>query len=156
MVLAVTIFPDKSIFSVVVIFAILFMALNRVLFQPLFRVMDERSKRTDGVVTESKKTMERYSALLGQYESSIRTGRTECYKQQEQVRTAAVKSASEQIQQARREAEMLIDRAKQELLAQVEQAKGSLAADASATADMISQLILRRLPVNPERKERQS
>lgn len=141
---AVTIFPDKSIFSVIVVFIILYIALNRVLFQPLLRIVEERAKRTDGVMAESAKTLERYMALFSQYEQSIRTARSESYRLQEQRHAEAVQQGTERIRQARREAERMLEEAKQELQAQVEQAKTALATDATATAALISQMILQR------------
>src|SRR3989442_10841494 len=138
MVLAINIFPDYSLISVVVVFLILFAALNRVLFQPLFRIMEERVKRTTGVIEDSTKILERYTELLGQYEQSIRAARTEGYKIQEQIRGEAMKQATDQHHQARHQAEGLIQEAKQELHAQREQAKTALAGDATSVASLIA------------------
>lgn len=155
MVLAVTIFPDKSLFSVIVVFVILFIALDRILFKPLFRVMDKREQLTEGVFSESKKTMDRYATLLAQYEQSIRSARGESYQLHEQTRAAALRQNAEQLQQAHSQAEIMIQKAKQEMQTQVEQAKTVLATEATATAQLIFQTILQR-PAGPaDRKERQ-
>lgn len=148
MIFAVTIFPDISLLSVIVVFIILFIALDKILFQPLFRVMEERAKRTDGVMAESTKMAERHTALLNQYEQSIRAARSESYKMQEQTRSEAVRQGTEVIHQSRGQAEELIQKAKRELQGQVEEAKTALASDAAATAVLIEQTILQR-PVGP-------
>ncbi len=134
--------PDLSVVAIIVLFFATVVAVDKILIQPLFKILDEREKNTKGLIDESGKTLEYYTELFNRYQNSIREARLAAYKLQEQLRAESLKMRSEIISGAKAEAEKLIGEAKGKLNAAVRQTKASFAQEVHQIADTISSLIL--------------
>ncbi len=138
--------PDLSVVAIIVLFFATVVAVDKILIQPLFKILDEREKNTKGLIAQSGKTLEYYTELFNRYQNSIREARLAAYKLQEQLRAESLKMRSEIISGAKAEAEKLIGEAKGKLNAAVQQTKASLAQEIHQIADTISSLILLKQP----------
>ena len=125
--------PDGSLIFVLVLFIIFVFVLNRILFKPIGRVLDERETLTEGARTEARAATRRYQTELADYEARIRQARAESYKQLEQQRAAALE-----------ERRQLIEQAKTEIAGQAVSARASLEVEARQIAAQISRTVLGR------------
>lgn len=136
--------PDGSLIFVLVIFLFLVFVLNRILFRPIGRVLDERQTLIEGAANEARAARRTYEARLAEYESTIRQARAESYKRSEQERAVAVEERRHLIDESKQHAHEQIERAKQEIEQQVAQARKSLESETRQIAERISRTVLGR------------
>jgi F-type H+-transporting ATPase subunit b len=136
--------PDGSLVFVLILFLVLVFVLNRILFRPIGRVLDERQTLTEGATNEARASRRSYEARLAEYEATIRQARAESYKRSEQQRAAAVEERRHLIDDAKLAAHEQIDRAKQEIEQQVVHARAALESESRQIAERISRTVLGR------------
>ena len=136
--------PDGSLVFVLILFIILVFVLNRILFKPIGRVLDERQTLTDGATNEARAARRTYDSRLAEYEATIRQARSESYKRSEQERAAAVEERRHLIDEAKLHAHGQIERAKQEIEEQVVLARAALESESRQIAERISRTVLGR------------
>jgi F-type H+-transporting ATPase subunit b len=136
--------PDGSLVFVLILFIILVFVLNRILFKPIGRVLDERQTLTDGATNEARAARRTYDARLAEYEATIRQARAESYKRSEQERAAAVEERRHLIDEAKLHGHEQIERAKQEIEQQVVLARATLESESRQIAERISRTVLGR------------
>ncbi len=133
---------DGSIIPAIVIFLVLIVSLNQLLFKPLMRIQAERESRTTGLVNQAHERMNYQSGLFKEYQASVKNARMEGYRRQEQLRAEAVKKRMEMLAQARASAEQMVRDSRVSIQSQVEIAKHQLALDAQELAERITSTIL--------------
>lgn len=136
--------PDGSLVFVLVLFLTLVFVLNRILFRPIGRVLDERQTLTEGAANEARAARRSYETRLAEYEANIRQARAESYKRSEQERAAAVEERRRLIDDAKQHAHEQIERAKQEIEQQVVHARAALESESRQIAERISRTVLGR------------
>ena len=136
--------PDGSLVLVLVLFLILVFVLNRILFRPIGRVLDERQTLTEGAANKARAVRRSYEARLAEYEATIRQAHAESYKHSEQVRAAAVEERRRLIDEAKLQSHEQIERAKSEIEEQAVQARAALESESRQIAERISRTILGR------------
>ena len=136
--------PDGSLVFVLVLFIIFVFVLNRILFKPIGRVLDERETLTEGARTEARAATRRYQAELADYEARIRQARAESYKRLEQQRAAALEQRRQLINEAKADANKQIEQAKQEIAGQAAGARAALEVESRQIAAQISRSVLGR------------
>ena len=136
--------PDGSLVFVLFLFIILVFVLNRILFRPIGRVLDERQTLTEGAANEARAARRTYDARLAEYEATIRQTRAESYKRSEKERAVAVEERRRLIDEAKLQAHEQIEHAKQEIEQQVALARASLESESRQIAARISRTVLGR------------
>jgi F-type H+-transporting ATPase subunit b len=136
--------PDGSLVLVLVLFIFFVFLLNRLLFRPIGRVLDQRQNLTEGSANEARAARRIYETRLAEYEATIRQARAESYKQSEQERAAALEERRRLLDEAKQNAHEQIDRAKQDIEKQVNQARSSLESESRQIAENISRTVLGR------------
>ena len=136
--------PDGSLVFVLILFIILVFVLNRILFRPIGRVLDERQTLTEGATNEARAARRTYDSRLAEYEATIRQARAESYKRSEQERASAVEERRQLIDEAKLHAHQQIERAKQEIEEQVVLARAALESESRQIAERISRTVLGR------------
>ncbi|MBI4483706.1 MAG: ATP synthase F0 subunit B [Acidobacteria bacterium] len=136
--------PDVSVAAVLIVFLLTLVALNRLLFKPLFRTLEERDRATDGLLKESHKTLEHYTEQFERYRAAVREGKGQGYKLQEAVRGEALRERAVLLQRAKAEAEAAVGDAKVQLREQVASAKRTLEQEVRDLAGSVARNILRR------------
>ena len=136
--------PDGSLIFVLVLFLIFVFVLNRILFKPIGRVLDERETLTEGARTEARAATRRYQTELADYEARIRQARAESYKRLEQQRAAALEERRQLIEQAKADANDQIEQAKQQIAEQAAGARAALEVESRQIAAQISRSVLGR------------
>ena len=135
---------DSSIIPAIIIFLLLIIALDSLLFRPLMRVQAERESRTSGLLIETQKQVDRHVDLFSRYQASLKNARLQGYRHQEQVRAQAMKKRAEVLESARSNAEQLIQDSRASIQSQVATAKEQLGRDAQEIARNIVSTILQR------------
>jgi F-type H+-transporting ATPase subunit b len=135
---------DGSFLFIFVSIIILIYVLNRTLFKPINKVLDERERLGAGRLTEAKQILGQYEERLKRYEEQLRAARAEAYQQLETRRRESLNSRQEMIAQMKAETAKHIAAARDEITKQAEVAKRSLESESRAMAATISSQILDR------------
>lgn len=125
-------------------FVALIFPLNALIFQPIFRALDERADRIQGARTRSGQLEEEADGVLDRYESEIRDARADSEEaRQTQLATAREEQAT-LTADARSTAEGELERARTELNQSLEEARATLRASAEDLATAAAERILGR------------
>jgi F-type H+-transporting ATPase subunit b len=135
---------DGSFLFIFISILILIFVLNRTLFKPINRILDERERLGVGRLGEARHMLVEYERRLKRYESQLRAARAEAYQQLEAQRREATLARQQMIAEVKVETAAQIDAAKQELARQASAAKQNLENEARAMAATISSQILHR------------
>ena len=136
--------PDFSLVFILFLFLVLVFVLNRILFRPIGRVLDERNTLTEGAANEARAARRTYEQRLAEYEATIRQARAESYKRAEKQRAAAVEERRRLIDEAKLDAHNQIERAKDGIQQQVSSARATLETESRQIAERISRTVLGR------------
>jgi F-type H+-transporting ATPase subunit b len=135
---------DGSFLFIFFSILLLIYILNRTLFKPINRVLDERERLGAGRIGEARRMLGEYEERLKQYESRLREARGEAYQRLEAARHEATLERERMIAEVKAETTARIDAAKEEIAEQATAAKRDLEKEARATAGAISSRILSR------------
>jgi F-type H+-transporting ATPase subunit b len=136
--------PDGSLIFIIALFLLFVFVMNRLLFRPVGRVLDERQTLTEGATIEARAATRRYQARLAEYEATIRQARAESYRRLEQERAVALEERRRVIEDAKQKSSGEIEQAKSEIKQQAEGARAALETEARQIAAAISRTILGR------------
>ncbi len=116
--------------------------LNRLLFVPLQRVLQERQAQTTGALEAASREEEQTGALLEEYELKIKAEKQSGYRRAEEFRSQALRQRQTRIRQARGEAETLLAETRQSMEEELVLARQGLQKEANEIATLISQRFL--------------
>jgi F-type H+-transporting ATPase subunit b len=136
--------PDGSLLVTLVLFLLLVPILNRILFQPITHILNERDRLTTGSSTDARAILNTIDRKLADYEEGIRGARSEGYRLIESRRALAAAERQDKIGAARAAAEAEIGAARAEIAADAAAARTRLESDAREIADRISSTLLGR------------
>lgn len=135
---------DGSFLFILISILCLIFILNRTLFRPINRILDERERLGAGRLDEAKRLLAEHEARLSGHEAQLQQARAEAYRQLEAQRREAQAARAEMVAQAKSEVAAQIEAAKQEIANQTAGAKSNLEVEARAMAATISSQLLRR------------
>jgi F-type H+-transporting ATPase subunit b len=135
---------DNSIIAALIIFLLLIIALNQLLFKPLKRIQAEREDRTAGLMARMKEKMDNQSGLFNKYQATIKNARMEGYRRQDELRAEAMRKRVDMLARARKAAEELMHNSRNSIQTQVTAAKEQLALESQEIARKITSSILER------------
>lgn len=142
---------DGSFLVVFISIFVLIWVLNRTLFKPINRVLDERERLGAGRMSEARQLMAKYEERLTAYEQQLQAARGEAYQFMEAQRREAQAARQEILAQVKSETAAQVAAARNEIAEQTSAAKQSLEGEARAMASVISSQILHR-PVSSQRE----
>ena len=136
--------PDGTLVLHIVIIVTMVFVLNRILYKPISRVLDERESRTRGRSGEALEILRRVRESLSRHENSLRQARAEGYRLLEQQQAEATGERQRRVLAVRKELEERIEEQKREIQAQADDARITLESEAHRAAASISSQVLRR------------
>ena len=136
--------PDGSLVFVLILFLLFVFVMNRLLFRPVSRILDERQTLTTGAAHEARAAARRYENKLGEYDATIRQARAESYKKMEARRAAALDERRQVVEAAKQQTSEEITRAKAEIGRQAAEARATLEIESRQIAENISRTVLGR------------
>jgi F-type H+-transporting ATPase subunit b len=137
--------PDLQLLgTLLVIFVLLIVPVNAIIFKPIFRALDDRNDKISGTRARAERLERDAQAVLERYESAVREVREEA----EAARRARLETTRGETAQttgeARGAAEREIERARVELSAALEDARTSLRAQSQDLAREAAARVLGR------------
>jgi len=145
--------PDGTLILHGVIIIVMVMLLNRTLFKPINRILEERDRRTSGILSDAAQTLVSIDQSLRQYEQALRGARAEGYQLMERQRAEAIRERERQIASARELLSKQTSTEKEEIRSQAEVARATLTKESRRMALRITSQILGR-PVAEEAESR--
>jgi F-type H+-transporting ATPase subunit b len=136
--------PDGTLFLHIALILVMVFVLNRTLFKPINRILEEREKRTRGRSGEARGILQRVEESTANYERALREARAEGYRLMEQVRAEAMRERQLVLNSIREEVDRLTTEQKEAIAAQTEAARATLGSDALSIAREIGERILHR------------
>ena len=136
--------PDGSLVVVLILFLVFVFVMNRLLFRPVSRILDQRQTLTVGAANDARAAARRYENKLNEYEATIRQARAESYQRLEASRTTALDERRQVIDAAKQQTADQISRARADLERQAAAARQTLETESRQIAENISRTILGR------------
>lgn len=126
------------------VFLFTLVVLNRLLFKPLLKVLDQRHAQTAGALEDSARTLDRHESLVAEYHLRIKEERKQGYRLLEEARNATLAERAATLGRAREQSDRLLSDAKTRLGTEVAEARASIDRQAHDIAREISSTILER------------
>lgn len=141
---AVSVDVDATVIVQFVLFACFVVIMKPLIFDPLIRVFEERERRTAGAVVAARQLDERAIELKHEVEQRLDGVRREATAHRDRLRHETSKLESEQLAQARREANARIERGKAAVAGEVTRIRQELERQRQALAAEIATRVLGR------------
>jgi len=135
---------DYNILVQIASFLLLWFFLNRLVFTPFRRVIEEREQRTGGVKTETESLIEERRRLQEEVDSQIARARAEGKSIKEAILQEALRTREHLLNQAQGNAAQVLQTAREEIQQEVQRAHGPVAKEAEAIAQQMAEKILGR------------
>ena len=133
---------DGTALIVFLLVWILVLALYRIFFKPLKKVMDNRESEIQENKKATRKTLETYEENLRKVEESLREARTASARIKENLELEALKEKSRILAELSAEHRDRLDKAREELAGQIDKLKKELDEEAARLADKIEEKLL--------------
>ena len=137
---------DYSIVYQIVLFVVLWLILNKLLFQPYLRLLEEREQKTTGAQHDSVDLEHEGAKLKAQFDEKMAQGQAAGYAAKDAINQDARQQREKILGQARDEAARTLEQVRQEVAIAMEQEKRLAAAEVSVVAsDMVNKVLGRRV-----------
>lgn len=137
---------DISILYQIILFVALWLILNKILFQPYLRLLEERERRTIGAEHDSADLEHEGARLRAQYEEKIAQAQTAAYAAKDAILQEARQQREKILGQARAAAASKLEQARREISLALEREKALAAAEAATVAgEMVSKVLGRKV-----------
>lgn len=125
-------------------FLLLMFVLNKVLYKPILRVLEERDERIGGGQEKAKNLIEEGQNLFNAYNQKLHTAKIDAITVKNATRKEAVDQANEIIDGARKQAEDIVLDVQNEMTVEITRVKRELEPELGIMASTIAQQILGR------------
>jgi F-type H+-transporting ATPase subunit b len=137
---------DISVAYQVILFVVLLLILNKVLFQPYLQLLEERERKTTGAQHDSADLELEGAQLRAQYDEKIAQAQAAAYAAREAILQDGRQQRERILSQAREEATRTLESVRREVAAAIEREKRLAATEAVAVAaEMVSKVLGRRV-----------
>lgn len=141
------VFPDVrdyTFYCLIALFVLLVYPVNKLLFHPIFQVLDERDARIEGARKKAGEVSAQAEATLDRYRSAVRSAREEAESGRKQVLEEARREQAQVTGSVRSEAETEISRAREEVAGALDEARAQLREQAKELAREAATRVLGR------------
>jgi F-type H+-transporting ATPase subunit b len=133
-----------TFFVQVLNFLVLMFILNKILYKPILKVLDERDERIVGGREKAKELISESDTILSSYNGKLQVAKIEALGTKNTARKEASDEANVIIAEARGKAEGIISQVQQDMAREIERVKKELEPEVSIMAATIAQQILGR------------
>ncbi len=141
---ALEIFPDVRFVYLLLLFVVMIFPVNKLLFAPLLRVLDERRERIEGARGRAEQIAKEADSVLAQYETAVRGATEEAEADRRSRVEAARREQVEATGSVRADAETRITAARDDVARMLEEARGELRGQAEELAREAASRVLGR------------
>lgn len=145
--------PDGTILFHIALILLMVFALNRTLFRPINRILEERERRTRGRSGEAQEILQRVEEKLTTYERTLREARAESYSMLEQQRAEAMRERQSKLEQVREQLARSVEGERDAIRRQAGEAQAMLNEEARRVAAVVTAQILGRVAGNSPRPQ---
>ena len=135
---------DATVIVQLVLFLVLFVVANRLLFQPYLKLRERRREGIEGARAEAERMTAQADAKLADYEKQRAVARDRANEEGRKVRAEAAAHEREVTDKARAAAQAATDEAQAQMRRETEAARAQLLPQAEALARAISSKLLGR------------
>lgn len=128
----------------IIFFVLLVFYLQRVLFKPLARILEQRRNATEGVREIARRAFEAADKKTTEFEHALQIARNELHQEFEVLRQKWIQEQAEVIAKARAEADEQIEDAKRQIAAEAARAQAELDSRVAQFSDQIVNSLFRR------------
>ncbi|MBN1635179.1 MAG: ATP synthase F0 subunit B [Deltaproteobacteria bacterium] len=125
-------------------FLILMFILNKILYKPILKVLDERDAEIVGGQQKNKQMIEDAEKLLKEYSERMQVAKLDALSVKNSAHKEAVEQANVIIRESRENAEEIIFQVSREMEQEIEKAKKDLEPELGSMAETIAQQLLGR------------
>ncbi|MCA1560863.1 MAG: hypothetical protein LC804_11545 [Acidobacteria bacterium] len=136
--------PDLSVVWVIASVLLLAIIMDRVLFRPLTRVMEQREHASRAARELAQAAADRARSAAAEFDQRTATARGDVYRQMDEMRRAALDQRTEILAQTRAEVEAAVADASARVRREVDEARTRLRRDADALGGAAAERILGR------------
>ena len=136
--------PDFSVVWVIVFVLLMVFVLNRFLFRPVLRVMDERERAIRSARDLADRSASDARAATAEFEQKTAAARAAMYKQMDDMRRVAMAERADSLARTRAAADAEVAAAAATLKAEADEARRRLDAEAEALGTAVAERILGR------------
>jgi F-type H+-transporting ATPase subunit b len=140
----INLFPDRSLFAVLVIFIINYFVVRRFFLRPINDVLEAREHETKTSDELYEKAMERFNEATSHVESKLHEAKREAAGVREKFRGEAAAHRSGLVARTATDARQMIDEATAKLKEDVKKARERIVTEAESLARMAAERILGR------------
>jgi F-type H+-transporting ATPase subunit b len=137
--------PSLATFLITIVnIAILFFVLRAVLFKPVTKFMEERTKKIEDAISQAEKDKNQAKLVLGQYEDQLKNAEGEADAIIRAARETAQQQAEKIVAEGREQSERLLANARKQLEAEELAAMARFRAEAAALVVAASGRLVQR------------
>lgn len=137
---------DWTVALQAVLFFLMFVLANKLLFQPYLRLREKRIAGIDGARAEAERMNAQADAKLADYEGKLAAARGKAAEEQRKIRAEASKHEREVTDAGRKTAQLALEEASTKVKRETEAARAELAPRAATIAQqMVKQLLGREV-----------
>jgi F-type H+-transporting ATPase subunit b len=137
---------DISVAYQVILFVVLLLILNKVLFRPYLQLLEERERKTTGAQHDAADLELEGAQLRAQYDEKIAQAQAAAYAAKEAILQDGRQQRERILSQAREEAARTLESVRREVAAAMEREKRLAATEAVVVAaEMVSKVLGRRV-----------
>ena len=137
---------DISVFYQIVLFVVLWIILNKILFKPYLGLLDERERQTSGAQHDSVDLEHEGARLKAQYDEKIAQAQAAGYAAKEAILQDSRQRRETLLAQAREQAATTLNHMRQQIAAALEQEKRLASTEVSiVAAEMASKVLGRKV-----------
>ena len=125
-------------------FLLLMFILNKILYKPILKVLDEREARIVGGQEKAKRLLDESQGILKSYNEKLYSAKIDAMTVKNSSRKQAVEEANVIIEDARRNAETIVVDVQKEMAEEIARVKSELEPEIGVMAGTIAQQILGR------------
>jgi len=134
--------PNLSVLWVIAIVLLLSLILDRLLFRPITRVIEERARRVASARQLAEASAAKASAATAEFDEKITAARAEVYRQMDEMRRAALDHRADLIALTRQETAAALAAATEQVRTDEATARARLARDADELGRAAAERIL--------------
>lgn len=139
----IQLFPDGTLFIHIALILLMIWVLNRTLFRPINKVLEERENSRGGHGGAAEAILREASAKESKYNSEILDARSKGYETIEKELKKAADSRDKKIAEAKTEVAEMLESGRSEITTLTGNARAEIARDADKMADSIAATILK-------------
>lgn len=140
----INLFPDQTVWIQLAIFLAVFFVVNRLVFQPVLKILNLRREKTGGDLSKIKALEEEQALLLKRYEEELALAKREAQKEKEMIRREGELVAHQMTHQARVDSLEQIAKIKEEIAIASQKARQELEGKAEQLSRSIGSKVLGR------------